>query len=256
MSNPKIICFANQKGGVAKSVSCINTGSVLAIEGKRVLYVDLDPQSNVTKGFGVNDHNDRPNIFDVFNGVCSLEETIVPTPYGDVAPCSTKMGYAERVFVLPAKEWLLERALSQVRDLYDYILIDTPSSFGLLVENALTAADSVVVPVSPEKWSNTAIDDLLAEVELIRQTTNDSLDIAGILLTKVDRRTNNAKICIEITKLIAEQTGIHIFNSFIINAVKINDVLTTSQNLIGDYPTSRPAICYREFAHELERRVA
>lgn len=252
----KVICFANQKGGVAKSTSCINTGSALKKKGKRVLYVDMDPQADTTDGLGIDADSLEETIYDVLKGTARAEDVILSTDRGDVLAGSIEMSTADLDFNVLGKEHLLQKAISSVRENYDYVLVDTPPTLGFSTIASLSAADWLVVPCSPSKWSNKALTKLFESVSLVREYTKGcNLKIAGVLVTMTDSRTNNAKLNEELSEIIAESMRIEVFHTKIPYSVRVNESVNDSSDLLESSRLSKPAIAYSAFADELMERI-
>ena len=184
----RVVCFANQKGGVGKTSACVNLCAAVKEKNRAILLVDADPQGNATSGMGVDKHR-RPTLYDVMVNDVPAEEAIVHTPYGDVLPANLDLSGASIELVdQPERELILRKALEPVRDRYEYIFIDCPPSLGLLTLNALVAADSVIVPVQCEYYAMEGLADLIKSIRLTKKRLNPELELEGILLTMYDRR--------------------------------------------------------------------
>ncbi|MGZ6945962.1 MAG: ParA family protein, partial [Acidimicrobiia bacterium] len=192
---PRIIAIANQKGGVGKTTTSVNLGASLAELGYRVLVVDLDPQGNATTGLGINARNLQASVYDVIMTNTAIEDCVEPTSLKNlfVAPATIDLAGAE-IELVPAfsRELKLRRALEEVRDDYDYVLIDCPPSLGLLTVNGLAAADDVIVPIQCEYYALEGLSQLIRNVTLVRTNLNPKLDVRGIVLTMYDARTKLA----------------------------------------------------------------
>jgi chromosome partitioning protein len=185
----KIISISNQKGGVGKTTTAINLGASLAVAEKRVLLVDLDPQGNASSGIGVSPNGSTS--YEFMLGSASMGETVQNTLIGflDVMPADRRLAGAEIELVgEPQREHFLKKALRPIKDRYDYIVIDTPPSLGLLTLNALTAADSVLIPIQCEYYALEGLSQLLSTVQLVQRSLNPELRLEGVLLTMYDRR--------------------------------------------------------------------
>ncbi len=186
----KIIAFANQKGGVGKTTSCVNLCAVLQQKGKRMLLVDCDPQGNASSGMGVK-KNSSPNIYDLMIDNTPSEECIIKTEYGDVIPSGRDFAAATVELInRSGREKILYRALQRLYTDYDYIFLDCPPSLELITVNALTAADSVIIPMQCEYYALEGIADLISSIRLCSSRLNSRLRIEGILLTMYDARAN------------------------------------------------------------------
>ena len=187
----KIIAIVNQKGGVGKSTTCVNLGAALRERGKTVLCCDSDPQGNTTSGFGGDKNKLSPTLYDALIGAAAPGLCIHKTRYVELMPANKALSGAEiELVALEGREYRLKDALAQVRDGYDYILIDCPPSLGLLTLGALCAADTVLIPVQCEYYALEGLSDLMYTVRTVRKSLNPGLEIEGVLLTMFDSRTN------------------------------------------------------------------
>lgn len=192
----KIITICNQKGGTGKTTSAINLATSLALSGKKVLLVDLDPQANATSGIGINKHNVQSSTYHILLEEMSVQDAIMPTAVNNLSlvPSSLDLTGAEVELVSAlGREGRLKRALAKEKDNYDFIIIDSPPSLGLLTINGLCAADSVLIPVQCEYYALEGLTQLVNTVTLVKENLNPALEIEGVLLTMADFRTNIAK---------------------------------------------------------------
>ena len=188
----KIVAIVNQKGGVGKTTTCVNLTAALKLAGKRVLMCDFDPQANATSGMGV-DKSLSNGVYDVLINGKDVRRAIVTTPYGDVLPSSKALaGAGIEMIAMDDRQFLLKKALDEVREDYDFILIDCPPSLELLTLNGLCAADTLLVPLQGEYFALEGLSDLMNTVRIVRRSMNPNLDIEGVLLTMFDGRTNLA----------------------------------------------------------------
>ncbi len=190
--NGDTVACANQKGGVGKTTTVVNLGAYLALKGRRVLVVDLDPQGNATSGFGIDKSSVTRSVYDLLCDEATAEELLVPTRIDrlDLMPAALSLAGAEvELATLPQRERRLSRALAPLAPRYDHILIDCPPSLGLLTVNALTAAGSVLVPLQCEYYALEGLSQLVATINLVRDHLNPTLAVRGVVLTMFDSRT-------------------------------------------------------------------
>jgi len=196
----KIITICNQKGGTGKTTSAINIAAYLALAGKKVILIDLDPQANATSGIGINKHQVAKSTYHILLEEAELSEVLQPSAITNlqVAPSSLDLTGAEVELVgALGREYRLKRALQKEKDNFDFIIIDSPPSLGLLTINGLCAADSVIIPVQCEFYALEGLTQLSNTVKLVRENLNPNLEIEGVLLTMADYRTNLTKEVID-----------------------------------------------------------
>jgi chromosome partitioning protein len=244
----KVIAFANQKGGVAKTTTTLNLGVALAEKGQHVLLVDLDPQGNLTMSQGWNPDEIERSMFDVLVHRLPIME-IVRTNELEVAVSSIDLAGAELALAsMIGRERALEKALLPVRESYDYILVDTPPSLGLLTINALVAASGVIVPVQCEYLSLRGLVQLENTLTMIRENLNPTVEIQGILPTMWDRRLLHSREAIEILK---ENFGDLVLNTKIRKTVRYAEAPVKGQSILRYDPTGEAAETYRDLAKEV-----
>lgn len=197
----RIICFANQKGGVGKTSTCVNLCAAVKEKRRKILLIDADPQGNASTGMGV-DKRRTPSLYDVLIKQVPAADAIVTTPYGDVIPSNIVLsGASVELVETEDREKVLRRALEPIRSKYDYIFIDCPPSLGLLTLNALCASDSIIIPVQCEYYAMEGLADLMTSMRLTKKTFNPDLKIEGILLTMYDKRLSfSAQVAQEVQK--------------------------------------------------------
>jgi len=248
---PRIIAIANQKGGVGKTTTSVNLGASLAEMGYRVLVVDLDPQGNATTGLGINARTLESSIYDVIMSDAPVEDCVEPTSLKNLflAPATIDLAGAE-IELVPAfsRELKLRRALHDVRDEYDYVLIDCPPSLGLLTVNGLAAADDVLVPIQCEYYALEGLSQLIRNVTLVRTNLNPSLDVRGIVLTMYDGRT---KLADQVEQEVRAHFGHTVYETVVPRTVRLSEAPSFGQPIIVFDPTSRGAVAYRELAKEV-----
>lgn len=244
----KVIAFANQKGGVAKTTTTLNLAAALVEKGHRALCVDMDPQANLTMSQGIDPDSLETSMYDVLVHRISIREVIRRREV-DVACASIDLAGAEIAMSTQiGRERSLEKALSEVREDYDFICIDTPPSLGLLTINALTAADKVIVPVQCEYLSMRGLIQLQNTLSMIRENLNPNVEIEGILPTLVDTRTMHAKEAIEILE---ENFGDRVFASRIRKTVRFAEAPVKGMSVLKYDPDGKAAYAYRQLAQEV-----
>src|SRR5215216_6711149 len=244
----RVIAFANQKGGVAKTTSTLNLGVAFAEQGHRVLLVDLDPQGNLTMSQGMNPDAIERSMFDVLVHRLPISE-IIHHAEVDVAVSSIDLAGAELSLTsMIGRERALERALIGVKQRYDYILIDTPPSLGLLTINAFVAADGVIVPVQTEYLSLRGLVQLQNTLSMVRDNLNPNVAVTGILATMYDRRLIHSREAVEILK---ENFGELVFQTKIRKTIRYAEAPVKGESVLKYDPTSEAAELYRDLAKEV-----
>jgi chromosome partitioning protein len=248
------IACANQKGGVGKTTTVVNLGSYLAMAGERVLIVDLDPQGNATSGLGLDRHSIERSIYDAVIDGAKLADLIVPGPVPglNVIPSAIALAGAEvELAPIEGRERRLARLLTEISADYDYLLIDCPPSLGLLTVNALTAADSVLIPLQCEYYALEGLSQLLATLDLVRDHLNPELAVKGIVLTMFDGRT---KLSADVAAEVRRHLGARVFDTVIPRNVRLSEAPSHGQPISKYSPESTGAVAYAALAAELRRR--
>jgi chromosome partitioning protein len=244
----RVISFANQKGGVAKTTTTLNLGVAFAEQGLKVLLVDLDPQGNLTMSQGMNPDSIDRSMFDVLVHRLPLQEVIHRAEV-DLAVSSIDLAGAELALSsMIGRERALEKALAVVRDGYDYVLIDTPPSLGLLTINALVASNGVIVPVQCEYLSLRGLVQLENTLSMIRENLNPHVEIEGILPTMYDSRTLHAREAVEILQ---ENFGELVFDTKIRKTVRYAEAPVKGTSVLKYDPSGSAAEAYRDLAKEV-----
>jgi len=250
----KVVALANQKGGVGKTTTAINLGASVAACERRVLIVDLDPQANATSGLGLS-KNERGSMYPVLVDGLDIREIIRPTelPTLFVAPASVDLVGAEvELGDVDQREFRLKVALERIRGAYDYVLVDSPPSLGLLTVNGLTAADSVVVPMQCEYFALEGVSQLLNTIERVRESLNPDLEIEGFALTMYDDRMNLAKqVAEEVRSHFAEK----VYRSVIPRNVRLGEAPSFGKPIILYDIRSRGSEAYVNLAKEFLARA-
>ena len=246
----RVVSFANQKGGVGKTSTCVNLCAAVKEKNRSVLLIDVDPQGNATTGMGV-DKQGGPGLYDVLIGQADAAQVIVGTPYGDVLPANLDLSGATVELVdVPDREFLLRRAIEPLRERYDYVFLDCPPSLGLLTLNALVASDSVLIPVQCEYYAMEGLADLIRSIRAIRRRLNPRLTVEGILLTMYDKRLTFTN---QVADEIRRTFGDAVFEGEIPRNVRIAEA--PSHGIpVGSYSgMSRGAVAYDRLAVEFFR---
>jgi len=251
----QIIAVANQKGGVGKTTTAINLGACMALGELRVLIVDIDPQGNATSGIGLLKDEQKKTVYDVLINGDSVEDTVVKTGIDNlyILPANIQLAGAELELVSEfSRETRLKEALEHVNDKFDVVIIDCPPSLGLLTINALTAADSLLVPIQCEFFAMEGISQLLRTLGLVRKNLNKKLEIGGILLTMFDRRINLANQVVgEIRSHFKEK----VFKTIIPRNVALSEAPSHGLPIVIHKTKSRGAEAYTQLAKEVINSV-
>jgi chromosome partitioning protein len=249
-AEPRVIAFANQKGGVAKTTSTLNLAVAFGEQGLRVLCIDLDPQGNLTMSQGMNPDAIERSMFDVLVHRLPIEEVIEHCEI-DVAVSSIDLAGAELALSSQiGRERALEKALAPIRDRYDYILIDTPPSLGLLTINAFVAATGVIVPVQTEYLSLRGLVQLESTLEMVREHLNPGVRIVGILPTMYDKRLTHSR---EADEILRETFGDLVFNTRIRKTIRFAEAPVKGTSVLAYEPEGEAAALYRDLAKEVLR---
>jgi len=248
----RVYAFANQKGGVGKTTTVVNVAAFLSAVGQRILVVDMDPQANATSSLGISPHSLQLSVYDTLLGEVDLEKVVTLTKRVglDLAPSSPSLAGAEVEMVgMLARERLLQRALEGVLGSYDFILIDSPPSLGLLTVNALTAAsDGVIIPVQCEYLALEGLSRLLHTINLVKQNLNPRLDVVGIVLTMYDART-------KLSEHVADEVRRHfpgkVFGTVIPRNIRLGEAPSYGETILDYAPHSSGGASYRALTEEL-----
>ena len=245
----KIIAVSNQKGGVGKTTTSVNLAACVADAGKRVLLIDIDPQGNASSGLGLQ-AQEGLSVYQVIIGELETEKAIVHTDFGtlDVLPSSIELAGAEiELVAMPGRETLLREALAPIKERYDYIFIDCPPSLSLLTLNAMTAADSVLIPIQCEYYALEGVGQLMNTLQLVRKRLNPELAIEGVVLTMLDGRTN---LGLQVVQEVKKYFKGRVYGSIIPRNVRLSEAPSHGMPIHVYDSRSTGANAYRELAAE------
>ena len=247
----KIIAVANQKGGVGKTTTAVNLACCVAAKGKRVLLCDFDPQGNASSGVGVTAQEGK-SIYDCIVGGVPASTCVVHTKYCSVLPADIRLAAAEVERAdLPRRERRLKEALDSVAGDFDYVFIDCPPSLGQLTVNALTACNTVLVPMQCEYYALEGLSQLVSSIRMVKRSSNPTIDIEGIVLTMYDSRTN---LTIQVAEEVKKYFGSKVFKTVIPRNVRLSEAPSHGKPVIAYDRLSRGAMAYNAVAEEFLKR--
>lgn len=250
----RIIAVANQKGGVGKSTTAINLSACLAEKGKKVLAVDMDPQGNLTSGLGVDKDSVEKSIYELIIGEADIKEVINKEVLEnlDIIPTSIDLSAAEIELIgVDDKEYILRNAIDQVKDQYDFVIIDCPPSLSMLTINAMTTADSVIVPIQCEYYALEGLSQLIHTVELVKDRLNSKLEIEGVVFTMYDARTN---LSLQVVENVKDNLQQNIYKTIIPRNIRLAEAPSYGLPINKYDPKSTGAESYMRLADEVIER--
>jgi len=246
----KVISVANQKGGVGKTTTTVNLATLLAKKGKKVLLIDTDPQGNATSGLGVTKELEL-SVYDILVGETTFDETVQETAVKNLKVCPSNISLAGaevELVSMMSREQRLKTKLDEVKDQYDFVLIDCPPSLGLITLNAFTASDSVLIPVQCEYFALEGLGQLLNTVNLVKKHLNKNLEIEGALLTMYDARTNLSN---QVVKEVKKYFENKVYKTVIPRNVRLSEAPSYGMPISIYDPKSKGAKAYEKFTREL-----
>lgn len=247
----KVIAIANQKGGVGKTTTSINLSASLAVKGKKVLVIDTDPQGNTTSGFGVDKNELENTIYELMLGECSIQDCILKDVIKNVSiiPSNVNLAAAEIELIgVDKKEFILKEEVDWIKDKYDFIIIDCPPSLNTLTINALTTADSVLVPIQCEYYALEGLSQLIHTVNLVKERLNPDLDMEGVVFTMYDSRTN---LSMQVVENVKEHLNQNIYKTMIPRNIRLAEAPSYGMPIHMYDPKSAGAESYMSLADEV-----
>lgn len=247
----RIIAVANQKGGVGKTTTSINLSACIAAKGKKVLVIDIDPQGNTTSGYGIEKNELENTIYELILGDCSIEDCIIKDimPNISILPSNVNLAAAEIEMIgVEKKEFILRNEVDWIKDRYDYIIIDCPPSLSFLTVNAMTTADSVLVPIQCEYYALEGLSQLIHTVNLVKERLNPELEMEGVVFTMYDSRTNLSAQVVENVKSHLSQK---IYNTVIPRNIRLAEAPSYGKPINMYDPKSAGAESYMALADEV-----
>ena len=247
----RIIAIANQKGGVGKTTTSINLSACIAAKGKKVLVIDIDPQGNTTSGYGIEKNDLENTIYELILGDCSVEDCILKNviPNVSILPSNVNLAAAEIELIgVERKEYILRNEIDWVKDRYDYIIIDCPPSLSLLTVNAMTTADSVLVPIQCEYYALEGLSQLIHTVNLVKERLNPDLEMEGVVFTMYDSRTNLSAQVVDNVKSHLKQK---VYDTLIPRNIRLAEAPSYGQPINLYDPKSTGAESYMALAEEV-----
>ncbi len=250
----RIIAIANQKGGVGKTTTAINLSACLAEKGKKVLSIDMDPQGNMTSGLGVDKDSVEKTVYDLIIGEAQIEEIICKNVLEnlDVLPTNIDLSAAEIELIgIDNKEYIIKNEVDKVKDNYDFVIIDCPPSLSMLTINAMTTADSVLVPIQCEYYALEGLSQLIHTIELVKERLNSNLEIEGVVFTMYDARTN---LSLQVVENVKDNLNQNIYKTIIPRNIRLAEAPSYGMPINQYDSKSSGAESYRLLADEVIER--
>lgn len=247
----KTIAIANQKGGVGKTTTAVNLSAAMASFGKKILVIDTDPQGNMTSGFGVDKNDVENTVYELLLGDCSVEETIIKNVIDNVDLISSNVNLAAveiELIGVDNKDFILKNEIEWIKDRYDYIIIDCPPSLNMLTINAMTTADTVLVPIQCEFYALEGLSQLIHTVNLVKERLNEKLDMEGVVFTMYDSRTNLSAQVVENVKANLQSK---VYETLIPRNIRLAEAPSFGMPICVYDPKSAGAEAYMKLAEEV-----
>lgn len=251
----RIIAIANQKGGVGKTTTAINLSACLAEKGKKILTIDIDPQGNTSSGLGINKNELKYTIYELMIGNCTLNECLINNVIDNlsVLPSNVNLAGAEIELIgVDEKEYILKKEINKIKDDYDYIIIDCPPSLNTLTVNAMTTANTVLVPIQCEFYALEGLSQLIHTINLVKQRLNPDLEIEGVVFTMYDARTN---LSLQVVENVKSNLNQKIYKSIIPRNVRLAEAPSHGLPINIYDPRSAGAEGYRDLANEVIEKL-